>query len=103
MRLFAIPNTVIAWNFSAMIVSFEVGEPSWGTSKVSRMKRTLTNLYNARPTWRDLAHGKLDEAVFAAYGWQPDLSDEEFLEKLLTLNLERTKASCRCEECVEAQ
>ncbi len=52
-------------------------------------KRTLTNLYNARPTWLELAHKKLDEAVFAAYGWPSDLSDEEILEKLLALNLER--------------
>ena len=35
---------------------------------------------------------KLDEAVFAAYGWKSDLSDEEILEKLLVLNLERSKA-----------
>jgi hypothetical protein len=33
-----------------------------------------------------------DEAVFAAYGWKSDLSDEEILEKLLALNLERSKA-----------
>ncbi|HEV7859303.1 MAG TPA: hypothetical protein VGO91_11845 [Pyrinomonadaceae bacterium] len=26
-------------------------------------KRTLTNLYNGRPTWLDLAHRRLDEAV----------------------------------------
>ena len=52
-------------------------------------KRTLTNLYNERPTWMDLAHQKLDEAVFAAYGWNPDMSDEKILEKLLELNLER--------------
>jgi hypothetical protein len=26
-------------------------------------QRTLTNLYNARPTWLDLAHKRLDEAV----------------------------------------
>lgn len=51
--------------------------------------RTLTNLYNQRPTWLDLAHRTLDEAVFAAYGWSPGLSDEEILEKLLELNLER--------------
>jgi hypothetical protein len=51
--------------------------------------RTLTNLYNQRPTWLELAHRKLDEAVFAAYGWPSDLSDEEILEKLLALNLER--------------
>jgi len=52
-------------------------------------KRTLTNLYNARPTWLDLAHKRLDEAVFAAYGWKSDLADEEILEKLLALNLGR--------------
>ncbi len=34
-------------------------------------------------------HKKLDKAVFAAYGWDPDLSDGEILEKLLALNLER--------------
>jgi hypothetical protein len=37
----------------------------------------------------NLAHKPLDEAVFAAYGWKSDLSDEEILEKLLALNLER--------------
>ena len=51
-------------------------------------KRTLTNLYNERPTWLDLAHRKLDEAVFAAYGWPPDLTDDQILERLLALNLE---------------
>ena len=61
------------------------------TSEVSREKRTLTNLYNARPTWLDLAHKRLDEAVFAAYGWKSDLSDEEILGKLLELNFERAK------------
>ena len=54
-------------------------------------KRTLTNLYNARPTWLDQLHKALDEAVFAAYGWSADLSDEEILEKLLALNLERSR------------
>ena len=54
-------------------------------------KRTLTNLYNARPTWLELAHKRLDQAVFAAYGWKSDLTDEEILEKLLALNLERGK------------
>lgn len=42
------------------------------------VKRTLTNLYNERPAWLDMAHRKLDEAVFAAYGWQPNVSDEMF-------------------------
>jgi hypothetical protein len=62
-----------------------------GLNDADKKKRTLTNLYNARPTWLDLAHKRLDEAVFAAYGWKPDLSDEEILEKLLALNLERAK------------
>ncbi len=52
-------------------------------------KRTLTNLYNERPTWLDLAHRKLDEAVFAAYGWDPSLSDDEILARLLDLNQQR--------------
>lgn len=30
-------------------------------------KRTLTNLYNERPTWLKLAHEALDRAVLAAY------------------------------------
>ena len=34
---------------------------------------------------------ELDEVVFAAYGWPGDLSDEKILEKLLALNLERSK------------
>jgi hypothetical protein len=48
-------------------------------------KRTLTNLYNERPTWLKLAHRKLDEAVLAAYaaigpdgGWSPDWADVWF-------------------------
>jgi hypothetical protein len=40
-------------------------------------------------TPQDLVHKKLDKAVFAAYGSKSDLSDEEILEKLLSLNLER--------------
>jgi len=56
-------------------------------------KRTLTNLYNQRPTWLDLAHKKLDAAVLDAYGWPHDLSDAEILERLLALNLERAKAA----------
>jgi hypothetical protein len=32
---------------------------------------------------------RLDETVFAAYGWPADLSDDELLAKLLALNLER--------------
>jgi len=53
----------------------------------------VTNLYNEGPTWLSLAHEKLDAAVFAAYGWDPTMSDEQLLETLLALNLERAGAS----------
>lgn len=62
-----------------------------GLPEAERKKRTLTNLYNARPTWLDLAHKELDAAVCAAYGWPETLSDEQILEKLLALNLERAQ------------
>jgi len=54
-------------------------------------KRTLTNLYNQRPAWLELAQQQLAAAVFAAYGWPPTLSDDELLAKLLELNLARAK------------
>lgn len=51
---------------------------------------TLTGLYNKRPTWLANAHRKLDQVVFAAYGWPADLTDDQILERLLALNLERS-------------
>lgn len=71
-------------------------------------KRTLTNLYNERPTWLAHAHRDLDRAVAAAYGWSETLADraqpenpdaadrkaaeEEILKRLFDLNQERAKA-----------
>lgn len=71
-------------------------------------KRTLTNLYNKRPTWLAHAHRELDRAVAIAYGWpetladraqpeNPDVADrkaaeEEVLKRLFDLNQERAKA-----------
>ena len=49
-------------------------------------KRTLTNLYNARPQWLSDAHAQLDAAVAAAYGWPTDLSDDAALRELLARN-----------------
>ncbi|MGB4803646.1 MAG: DNA methyltransferase, partial [Anaerolineae bacterium] len=60
-----------------------------GAGEAESKKRTLTNLYNARPTWLDHAHKKLDAAVLAAYGWPTGLTDEEILARLLALNLAR--------------
>lgn len=59
-------------------------------------QRTLTNLYNKRPAWLDLAHKELDAAVAAAYGWtdwgKDGLRDEEILSRLFALNQERAAA-----------
>jgi hypothetical protein len=55
----------------------------------------LTNLYNERPEWLKIAHKKLDAAVAAAYGWPVDLTDEQILERLLALNLERAAAESK--------
>lgn len=53
-------------------------------------RRTLTNLYNARPAWLDNLHRELDVAVAAAYGWEWPLSDDEILRRLFDLNQART-------------
>jgi len=63
-----------------------------GLDPADLAKRTLTNLYNQRPTWLANTHATLDAAVFAAFGWPADLSDTAILERLLTLNLQRTSA-----------
>lgn len=63
-----------------------------GATEAELKKRTLTNLYNQRPTWLDLAHRRLDAAVAAAYGWPADLDDDDILARLLALNLERAQA-----------
>lgn len=56
-------------------------------------KRTLTNLYNARPAWLELAHQELDKAVAAVYGWPddytPEMPDDEIRRRLLALNRQR--------------
>ncbi|MCY4600509.1 MAG: class I SAM-dependent DNA methyltransferase, partial [Acidobacteria bacterium] len=49
-------------------------------------KRTLTNLYNARPQWLVDAHAALDAAVADAYGWPADITDARALSELLALN-----------------
>ena len=68
-----------------------------GASEAELKARTLTNLYNRRPTWLDLVHKRLDQAVFAAYGWPADLDDEEVLSRLLQLNLQRAAAGSPAE------
>ena len=50
-------------------------------------RRTLTNLYNSRPRWLVDAHATLDGAVAAAYGWSADISVDDALRELMTLNM----------------
>jgi hypothetical protein len=68
-------------------------EPRDSECAAKLKKRTLTNLYNERPSWLVLAHKKLDATVAAAYGWPVDLTDERVLERLLALNLEQAAAT----------
>jgi hypothetical protein len=63
-----------------------------GLSEAELASRTLTKLYNQRPTWLANAHASLDAAVLAAYGWPADLPDDEILARLLALNLDREPA-----------
>jgi type II restriction/modification system DNA methylase subunit YeeA len=52
-------------------------------------KRTLTNLYNTRPSWLANAHSELDAAVAEAYGWPVGISDGDAIRALITLNRSR--------------
>jgi hypothetical protein len=73
-------------------VSYPRLVPKDEASAVLLKKRTLTALYNQRPTWLQLAHQRLDEAVATAYGWPPDLPETELLQRLLDLNQVRATA-----------
>jgi type II restriction/modification system DNA methylase subunit YeeA len=61
-------------------------------SEADLKSRTLTKLYNERPTWLDNAHRALDQAVFAAYGWPYPLPTQQVLANLLALNHQRAAA-----------
>ena len=75
--------------------------PVDGAAAKELNKRTLTNLYNARPQWLANAHATLDAAVADAYGWgdewragpkEQGLSDDEILARLFRLNQDRAAA-----------
>jgi type II restriction/modification system DNA methylase subunit YeeA len=55
-------------------------------------KRTLTNLYNARPAWLAQAHETLDSAVAAAYEWPSGIGEDDALGRLLEMNRDRAAA-----------
>ena len=82
------PSEAQASAIAAAAKKLDDARKSWLGDRSDRT-RTLTNLYNKKPTWLVDAHRELDAAVFAAYGWDAALSDAEILEKLLKLNQER--------------
>ena len=65
-----------------------------GATEAELKKRTLTNLYNQRPTWLQNAHAALDRAVWDAYGWPADevpadVEEDIILSRLLADNSRR--------------
>jgi hypothetical protein len=52
-------------------------------------KETRKSVSRAEIEELDDIHVGLDTAVLQAYGWPDNLTDEEILERLLALNLER--------------
>ncbi len=60
--------------------------PRDGKAAEALKKRTLTNLYNARPQWLTDAHARLDAAVAAAYGCPAAVADDAALADLLARN-----------------
>jgi type II restriction/modification system DNA methylase subunit YeeA len=91
---YIVPSTINA-QLSTALVRYPRLEPRDAECAARLKKRTLTELYNKRQrgdgdtVWLDFAHKKLDAAVAAAYGWPADLSDEQILDRLLALNLQR--------------
>jgi hypothetical protein len=66
-----------------------------GASVAELKTRTLTNLYNQRPTWLQHVHAALDRALWAASGWpvdedQPTVEEDVIPARLLALNGERS-------------
>jgi hypothetical protein len=94
---YIVPSTINP-QLSTALVRYPRLEPRDAEDAAKLKKRTLTNLYNERPAWLDLAHKKLDAAVAAAYGWPADLSDEQILERLLALNLERAAEEAKASQ-----
>jgi hypothetical protein len=63
-----------------------------GIDEAELTRRSLTALYNERPTWLRMAHQALDAGVLAAYRLPGDAGDDQVLAHLLDLNLERASA-----------
>ena len=84
----------LCWSSGARIISKGAifADDQYTTKMERRQRPSPPDLLMMPPSWFDLAHRKLDQAVLEAYGWPHDLDDEEILERLLALNLERAGA-----------
>jgi hypothetical protein len=83
------PNPPQEQAIAATALALDAARQNWLGDR-SDNKRTLTALYNEKPTWLLDGHRRLDAAVFQAYGWDPGISDERLLDDLLRLNLSRS-------------
>ena len=83
------PPEWVKWETESVVSYPERAVPRDEAAAKSLERRTLTHLYNARPQWLVDAHGDLDSAVAAAYGWSANLSETEVLRDLLAVNLAR--------------
>lgn len=57
--------------------------------ETDRRKRALANLYNIHPNWLDLVHKKPVVVAFASYSFPENLPDDDVLDQLLKLDLQR--------------
>ena len=81
------PPEWVEWNKEPVPNYPQRPVPRDETALAQLRRRTLTNLYNARPQWLTDAHTALDAAVAAAYGWPANVSVDDALRELLTINL----------------
>ena len=114
-----IPFPFPEWNSSSKSAVGDLAEQLDAHRKrqqAAHPKLTLTDMYNVLDKLRSgeelserdksihdqglvsvlrQVHDELDAAVFAAYGWPADLTDEQILERLVALNAERAEEEKR--------
>ena len=83
------PPDLVKWVDEPVVGYPKRPEPRTENAAKKLKKRTLTNLYNNRPKWLLNAHASLDAAVANAYGWDPNITEEEFLQELIAINVSK--------------
>ena len=80
-------NRVLELDGESMDIIAKIDALDWGQMEPS----IFGTLFERGLDPAKRSHKRLDAAVFAAYGWPADLSDDEILARLLVLNLARAK------------